>query len=192
MSAESSFDDLILRVRAGDEQAARELVERYERILRTMIRVRLTDPNLRRVLDSMDILQSVLANFFVRAAAGQFDLKTPGQLVKLLEVMARNKIINHSKRLNASRRDERRRQEGAQADECAAPGASPIKIAANKELLEEALKRFSPQERQLVEERVNGRSWPEIAELFGGQPDALRMSHRRALDRIARELQFDE
>jgi RNA polymerase sigma factor (sigma-70 family) len=192
MSAESSFDDVILRVRAAVQQATRELYERYGPVLRTMIRVRLADHTLRRVLDSSDIMHSVLRNFFVRAAAGQFELKTPGQLVKLLEAMARNKIINHTKHFTASRRDEDRREQGTQANECAAPGASPSKIAAMKEQLEETLKRFSPKERQLAEKRANGRSWREIAALYGGQPDALRMSHRRALNRSARELQFDE
>src|SRR5438128_10189620 len=69
MSEASSFRDLINRVRARDEQAAAELVRLYEPTIRIAIRVRLSDPALRRLLDSMDICQSVLANFFVRAAS---------------------------------------------------------------------------------------------------------------------------
>ena len=79
MAEELSFTDLIQRVRAGDEKAATELVRRYEPAIRVAVRVRLTDPGLRRFLDSMDICQSVLANFFVRAAAGQFDLDKQGK-----------------------------------------------------------------------------------------------------------------
>src|SRR5206468_9976043 len=56
---ESSFADLIGRVRAGDGRAAAELVRRYEPAVRVAVRVRLTDPGLRRVLDSMDVCQSV-------------------------------------------------------------------------------------------------------------------------------------
>src|SRR5690349_998297 len=84
MAEGSSFSDLIRRVRAGDERAARELLERYEPTLRTVIRVRLTNRSVRRVLDYLDLCQSVLANFFVRVAAGQFELETPGQLVNLV------------------------------------------------------------------------------------------------------------
>ena len=52
---------------------------------------------LRRVLDSVDVCQSVLANFFVRVAAGQFDLDQPEQLLRLLATMARNRILDHVK-----------------------------------------------------------------------------------------------
>jgi RNA polymerase sigma-70 factor (ECF subfamily) len=55
----------------------------------------LTDPRLRRVLDTVDVCQSVLGGF-VRAAAGQFDLEQPEQLVKLLTTMARNRILTTS------------------------------------------------------------------------------------------------
>ena len=82
-----------LRVRAGDEQAATELVRSYEPAIRRAARVRMTDVRLRRVLDSMDICQSVMASFFVRAASGLYDLETPEQLLRLLATMARNTII---------------------------------------------------------------------------------------------------
>jgi len=93
------YADFIRRVRAGDERAAEELVRRYETEIRLEIRVwlRVRDPRLRRVFDSMDICQSVLASFFVRAAVGDFDLDEPGQLIRLLVGMARNKLSEHVK-----------------------------------------------------------------------------------------------
>src|SRR5205823_710756 len=84
MSEDAEFRDLIRRVRAGEEAAAFELVRQYEPEIRRAVRIRLNDPHMHRVLDSMDICQSVLANFFTRAAAGQFDLEQPAQLLKLL------------------------------------------------------------------------------------------------------------
>src|SRR5262249_8797908 len=74
MSEPTSFEDLIRRVRAGDQDAATELVRRYEDSIRRAVRFRLADTRLVRVLDSMDICQSVFASFFVRTAAGQFDI----------------------------------------------------------------------------------------------------------------------
>jgi RNA polymerase sigma-70 factor (ECF subfamily) len=74
MAEESAFGDLIRRVRAGDADASSELVRRFEPAIRIAVRARLTDPSLRRLSDSMDICQSVLASFFLRAAAGQFEL----------------------------------------------------------------------------------------------------------------------
>jgi RNA polymerase sigma-70 factor (ECF subfamily) len=60
------------------------------------------------VFDSMDICQSVLASFFVRAAAGQYDLQEPGQLIALLFRMARHKLAHQvarqEERVTASQR----------------------------------------------------------------------------------------
>jgi RNA polymerase sigma-70 factor (ECF subfamily) len=193
MAEELAFTDLIRRVRSGDEKAAAELVRRYEPAIRTAVRVRLTDPGLRRYLDSMDICQSVLANFFVRAAAGQFDVDKPERLVKLLVTMARNKVTNHALREQAARRDQRRLQKGA-LDEAALAVAqpSPSQVVANRELLEEFKKRLSEEERQLADQRALGRSWAEIAEQAGGNPDALRMQLQRAIDRVSRELGLED
>ena len=47
----ATFLEFIRRVRAGDEAAAGELVSRYEPSLRLEIRLRLLDPQLRRLLD---------------------------------------------------------------------------------------------------------------------------------------------
>jgi len=93
MSEDSSFADLIRRVRSGDERAAAELVRRYEPAIRRSARVRL-NPRLRRSFDSMDLCQAVLCSFFVRVAAGQYDIDAPEQLLKLLGAMVRNKAIH--------------------------------------------------------------------------------------------------
>jgi RNA polymerase sigma-70 factor (ECF subfamily) len=66
-----SFAEFIRRVRAGDESAAAELVRRYEPLIRREVRLHLEDQRLCRLFDSMDVCQSVLASFFVRAAVGQ-------------------------------------------------------------------------------------------------------------------------
>ena len=39
-----------------------------------------------------------MVSFFVRVAAGQFDLEGPGQLVALLVKMAQNKLAEHTRR----------------------------------------------------------------------------------------------
>src|SRR5262245_55372827 len=98
MSDGDAFSDFIRRVRAGDEQAAADLVRRFEPLIRREVRLRLEDRRLGRLFDSMDVCQSVLASFFVRTAAGQYDLDQPGQLVKLLVQMARNKLASAARR----------------------------------------------------------------------------------------------
>ncbi|MSQ97385.1 MAG: hypothetical protein EXR98_22920 [Gemmataceae bacterium] len=64
MVDEREFQARIEKIRQGDPQAAAWLVQHFEPELRRFIRVRLTDPFLRRLVDSSDICQSVLAIFF--------------------------------------------------------------------------------------------------------------------------------
>src|SRR5206468_1481154 len=69
MAEEVPFQELIRRVRQGDEAAAAVLVRHYEPAIRRAVRFRLLDTRLGAVRDSTYICQSVLASFFVRAAA---------------------------------------------------------------------------------------------------------------------------
>jgi len=192
MVPQSSFSELVRRVRSGDGQAAEELVRAYEPELRRAIRVRLTDARLRRVVDSLDICQSVLAGFFVRTAAGQFDLQTPEQLLKLLVTMARNRVIDWARHTQADRRDGQR-QVSLELDNGELrplPGhqPGPHTVLVNRELLDRVRGRLSPAERQLMEQRAAGLEWDEIAASLNEQPNAVRMRLTRALDRVAEEL----
>src|SRR5215831_6960076 len=108
MSEESAFGSLIRGIRAGEEQAAVEFVSRYETLVRRQVRWYMTDPKLCRLFDPEDVCQMVLASFFLRAAAGQYDLERPEQLVRLLITMARNKVAYQARRQQAQRRDQRR------------------------------------------------------------------------------------
>jgi RNA polymerase sigma factor (sigma-70 family) len=193
MTDKSSFRDLIRRIRAGDQDAAGELVRRYEPTIRRAVRFRLTDARLGRVLESMDVCQSVLASFFVRAAAGQYELDQPEQLLRLLVTMARNKLASQARREQAERRDNRRASAAAaDPQELAAPDPSPSQQVASRELLVEVRRRLSPDERRLVELRGEGLEWAEIAARLGGNAVALRKQLSRALDRVTQELGIDE
>jgi RNA polymerase sigma-70 factor (ECF subfamily) len=193
MAEETPFLELMRRVRAGDEAASAELVRRYEPAIRVAVRVRLRDSGLRRLFDSMDICQSVLGNFFVRAASGQFELEKPEQLITLLVTMARNRLTNRAIHEKAARRDRRRTQPvGDSGHEAVDPGPSPSDVVAGAELLREVRRRLTPEERRLADERATGKPWSEIARDMGGSPDALRMQLNRALDRVTRELQLED
>ncbi len=188
MAEELSFAELIQRVRAGDQEAATVLVRRYEPAIRRAVRIRLTDSRMGRVLDSMDICQSVLASFFVRAALGQYELDAPEQLLRLLATMARHKLADQVDRERAECRDNRRLAGGAAAHEVAAEATSPGEQVSARELLAEVQRRLSAEERQLVELRQEGLEWGDIAVRVGGKPEALRKRLARATDRIAQEL----
>ena len=193
MSDDTSFQDLVARMRAGNGDAAAELVRRYEPAIRRVVRLRLTDARMRRVFDSMDICQSVLGSFFARAALGQYDLTNSDQLLKLLAQMARHKVTDQMRRERAGRRDVARLEaDGAAANEVAAGGPSPSQQAAGRELLVEFRKRLSAEEMDLADLRAQGREWGDIAAERGENPDALRKRLTRGLDRVAQQLGLDE
>jgi RNA polymerase sigma-70 factor (ECF subfamily) len=203
-SENDDFQALVRRVRDGDGQAAAELVRRYEPAIRRAARVRLLDTRLNRLLDSMDICQSVLASFFVRAALGQYELDTPAQLLKLLATMTRNKLSNQVKSHRAARRDFRRnndrsgRNDGDDApfvyglERLAGASVTPSDEVATRELLDEVRRRLSPGELSILERREQGHEWTEIAADLGSSPEASRKRLARAIDRVAHELGLDQ
>jgi RNA polymerase sigma-70 factor (ECF subfamily) len=191
MSVES-FVELLRRLRQGDPDAAAELVRQYELDIRIAVRTRLSDPALRRQFDSMDICQSVLASFFVRAAAGQYDLDSPGQLVALLTRMAQNKLAMHSRSHYRQRRDVRRSTsiDGYEATPVdRSPG--PDRQAIDRDLVTKAYELMDPEVRRIADCRAEGIGWAGIAEQMGGGADARRKQFSRALDRIAEALEIE-
>jgi RNA polymerase sigma-70 factor (ECF subfamily) len=186
------FQELIRRVRARDQDAAQELVRRYESVIRRVVRIRLRDTGLRRLLDSTDICQSVLASFFIRTALGQYDVESPEQLIGLLTTMARNKLVNQANRHQAQSRDVRRTTAGEAAEHVPAIASGPPEQASARELLQQVRDRLDPPERYLAEQRALGRSWQELAEELGGTDEALRKRLSRALDRLMGDLGLGE
>ena len=183
-----TFCTLLHRVRAGDPDAVAELVRRFEPAIRRYVRLHLTDPRLRRVLDSADICQSVWGAFFVRAAAGQFDLECPEQLVKLLAAMARNRFLNHTRDQQADCRDLRRVEGGDELLSAVADGGNPSEIVAGQDLLHTVLRRLPPEERHLAGRPAEGWDWAEIAAEQGESAGALRKRLARALGQVAQDL----
>jgi RNA polymerase sigma-70 factor (ECF subfamily) len=185
------YTDFIRRVRLGDERAAEELIRRYEPEIRLEVRtlLRLRDPRLRRVFDSMDICQSVMVSFFLRAAVGEFDLDEPSQLIRLLVGMARNRLADQVRFHQRHRRDVRRIG-GDRPEESAitSAGETPSEVISRRELLAMFRERLSGEERLVAEYRSQGHDWAAVARELGGTPDGRRKQLARAVARVGQEL----
>lgn len=184
MDAERSIADLVAQVRNGDQAAAAALVREYEPYIRRAARNRLRTSQLRRVLDSVDVSQSVLASLFDRTARGQYTLENAEQLERLLVTMVRNKVTDVWRRYSV-------RILGMDGVELAAeisPGLPVDEALCQRELVELARSRLSPDDLQLFTARSDGAEWTQLALQYGTSAEALRKRLARALERVAEEL----
>jgi RNA polymerase sigma-70 factor (ECF subfamily) len=194
LSAEA-FTQLMARVQAGDPDAAAELIRHYEPDIRLEVRVRMRvqDGRMKRLLDTMDITQSVLGSFFAGVAAGRLTPEHPQQLLGLLVSMTRNKLLTQVRDQRRQRRDIRRVQSlDAAVHDVHDAEDTPSQLVASQELLGEFRKRLSEEERRLAERRGAGQPWPEIAAELGGTPEGRRKQLERAFARVAEELGLNE
>jgi DNA-directed RNA polymerase specialized sigma24 family protein len=190
-----AFDELMARVRAGQPAAAAELVRRFEPEIRLEVRVRMRvqDGRMRRLLDSIDITQSVFGSFFAGVAVGRFVPENPRQLLGLLATMTRNKLLTQVRNHRRQRRDVRRQQSiEAVGTDPVSTGASPSEFVAGAELLGEVQSRLSEEERHVAELRGYGKTWAAIAAELGGTADGRRKQVERAFTRVVRELNLDD
>lgn len=189
MEEYEQFAEFIRRIRIGDEQAAEELVQQYEPVIRRELRLKMTDRRMGRTVDSVDICQAIWSSFFLRTAAGQYDLETPGQLINLLMSMAKHKLASQARQQHRGKRDVNRLDVGGRI-ECMTDKRqeTPSGIVSGKELLSIIKNGLSEEERQIAELRRQGQSWAEIAERLGGNAQARRMQMDRAADRVVSQI----
>ena len=184
MPGQDDFHDLILKVRAGDQDAAAEPGEPIRVVHPAGCSAADAHRGDFRALQacdvgSIDVCQSVFKSLFARLKEGRFDLNQPQDMEKLLSSMIRFKIANKARRLSVIYR------EAVHVDgDVVAPGPGPEKSVDDRDLAESVLRLFSLEELELLNRRLDDQSWREIAAVLGGSPDALRKKLDRAFERI--------
>jgi RNA polymerase sigma-70 factor (ECF subfamily) len=175
---------LVNRCRAGDADAARVLFERYVDRLVAVARRRLSQPMNRRV-DPEDIVQSVFRTFFGRLKGGQFHLEQQNDLCKLLVRITVNKTLRQVAYQKAAKRDpgqEAHSDDGArdQVLQVLAREPDPEEANAFLDQLEHFLTQLAPDERRILEMRMQGYSNEDICKELGIYDRKIR----RVLERI--------
>lgn len=89
--APDDLESMLARVRAGDREAAAEVMQRYGPILRRRFRHKL-GRSLRRLFDSQELSSTVARRFDQFVRSGKVRAETPGQLVALIEQIANNAL----------------------------------------------------------------------------------------------------
>jgi RNA polymerase sigma-70 factor (ECF subfamily) len=174
---EHSDRSLLVHLRGGQQDAATELYLRYAQRLRALVRSRCS-PELSRMLEPDDIVQSVFRRFFSQVLQGNYDVPPGEELWGLLLVIALNKIRTEEAYHRAGKRDVRLSNQPADVGQLPAP---TDENAAHLQLcVEDALGQLSPSHRILVELRIQGHEVAEIAQKTGRS--------KRTVERILQEI----
>jgi RNA polymerase sigma factor (sigma-70 family) len=167
---EGELVTFLARIRDGDEDAARDLLRRYEAEVRLVVRRQL--PRLLRSrFDSLDFLQSVWGSFFRRVRGGPAEFEDSRHLVAFLARAAKNKVIDEYRRAGSRKSDMSREEslwgEGDRPKELAGHIDTPSQVAEAREAFGR-LRELVPEERRVVIDlRAEGLSSREIGDRLG-------------------------
>lgn len=195
-------EELVERASRGDSSARQELLVRHRDRLRNMVRVRL-DCRLAARVDPSDVVQEALLD-----AAGQLSdylRRRPLPFYPWLRRLAWEHLVRIHQRHLAKRRSVLREEGQAPAlsndsvqelaQRLVASGTSPSNQLIRKELRERvrrALSQIPETDREvLVLRYLEKLSVADVAAVLGVSAAAVKMRHRRALDRLSRLLADD-
>jgi RNA polymerase sigma factor (sigma-70 family) len=165
----SELRAFLARIRAGDEEAARELLSRYEPQVRLEVRRQLPRI-LRAQFDSLDFVQSVWGSFFRRMRGASPELEDPRNLMLFLARAAKNKLIDEYRRAISQKQDKRLEEslwDGDRPRDLVTAEDGPTEIAEAREAMER-LRDMVPEDRQsILGLKTEGFSNHEIGQRLG-------------------------
>ena len=177
-------DVLVSRWRAGDQDAARLIFERYVAQLLALASRRISQRLASRV-DPEDIVQSVFRTFFHRAREGQFQIDDPDDLCKLLARITVHKTLRQIAFHKRAKRNAC--LETGQGDDDAdhmmsllASEPTPEDTVALYDQMDHFLGQLGTEDRLILQMRMEGYTNVEIAEKL----DITDRKIRRLLERI--------
>ena len=170
----------------GDEDAARQLYERYSRRLKALVEKRLSE-KMRRRVDPVDIVQSAFRSFFHRGERGDFAVSENGDLWGLLLDITLAKLCSRARFETAAKRDVNAEASPDQSrwySQLLGDEPSPADAAALVDQIEAVLAKLPPLYGDVFALRLAGTNRREIAR----QLEISRQTVYRALDMIRSEL----
>jgi RNA polymerase sigma-70 factor (ECF subfamily) len=165
-----SFDDLMARLRDGQNEAAAMVFNRFATQLIELARKQL-DPQIRQKVDPEDVMQSVFRSFFMRNQAGQLgEFETWDNLWAMLVVMTQRKCGRRFDYFHAAQRDVNRevsakpRAEQSGTDiGVSAEEPTPSEAAMLTETVEHLMGSLQGRQRQILTLSLQGYSTAEIS-----------------------------
>jgi len=186
MSENGTLSNLLDQWRAGDQSAATDIYQRYEKRLLRLVDHRM-GRHLQARVDPEDVMLSVLDTVLVRIAKGQYSVSPAGTLWNLLQFVANNKIRKQAEFHGAGKRDVQQ-EIGGNADEMFqslssdGPGTDDAALLADE--LARIRERLSPADFEILDLRLQGLGNPDIAERLGCARQTVRYKANRMDERL--------
>ncbi|HZT79536.1 MAG TPA: sigma-70 family RNA polymerase sigma factor [Gemmataceae bacterium] len=183
--AEAPDDSLVRELaRGGNEEAARRLFDEYVDRLLALARGHISQRLARRV-DAEDVVQSVFRTFFGRLKDGRFHIQDRDDLGKLLTRITVHKVLRQVSFHRAAKRSPMQEAGAAEWDRedlvnLLTREPSPEMTIAFLDQLEHFIGQLRPQEREILELRLQEYNNEEIARRLGTYERRVR----RVLERI--------
>jgi RNA polymerase sigma-70 factor (ECF subfamily) len=185
-----SDEDLVRRVRAGDEAAARELFERHLPALRAKAHARLPQ-SLRAKVGASDVVQDAWLAAFL--SLGDFEDRGDGSFGRWLRTILERRVADEVRRHGGVRRRTAKREvrlatEAArlEPDRVQATPSAEVRDAEERARLRSIVDSL-PEDYATVIRLVHreGLTLVDAGARMGRTPDAARMLYNRAMDRLA-------
>ncbi len=179
--AGEKFHELMSRARAGDPEAVRDFLGRFEREVRVMVRARLPK-RLRTRFDSGDFVQAVWQSFFTGPSGSAPEFENEEHLRGFLRGVVRNKVgEEHRRQTRTARRDLAReeplyvaRGNHEVAREVPSPDPSPSENVQADDRFEQLMAGFGAREVRVLSLRRQGLTYAEVAERTGMHERSVR------------------
>jgi RNA polymerase sigma-70 factor (ECF subfamily) len=196
-AAVDSFSDLVSRLHARDDHAAQQVFDRFAARLVGLARAQI-DTGIRRKVDPEDVVQSAFRSFFRRHEAEQFTLQSWDSLWGLLSLITVRKCATKSEYHLAQRRG------GGREVSLVAEGdthlgmvaidrePTPDEAAMLLETVEEALRSFAPEDREVIELSLQGYDTAEISVKLSRAERSVRRLRERVKKRLWRMIGHEQ
>lgn len=179
-----TLDTLLAQWSAGDTRAAEQLFVAYAPYLRRLVRRRLT-PRLRAKFDSVDVVQSVMADVLRRSRKADWRFPDADHLRAFLAKAARHRLIDCC-RQHASALEREQPCEGTDLEDHAPSlHPRPSQTVQANDLWRQMLALCPPRYHGMLELKRQGLSLQEIAGHTGLHADSIRRILRTLARRLA-------
>lgn len=185
--SEQDFEDILLQVQCGSQEALVSLVEHYQEDIRIIARAQL-GPALRPYMDSLDLVQSVHHSLIAGLRANKYKFSSPDKLIALASVVLRRKVARHWRKLRRQQRESGIRPSDVEMPDFVVSLSNerrnPAEIVSFRDQVAFVMDRLDGVDRELVALRLDGYSTVEAARHLGIDSDVARVR----LSRLRRRL----